>query len=159
MKSVMVVEQPVILERPQIWSRIYVWLIIGIVTSSLIWAAVAELEQAVPATGKLEPQGSVQEIKAPAGGVVQTIEVQDGQRVKKGQRLLSFDPTAAKAELESLTKLRASLIGENQFYQSYPFVTARNDWQSLMQLRATLVAVVFIHFLRGIEDIAKPFDG
>jgi hemolysin D len=147
MKSVMVVEQPVILERPQIWSRIYVWLIIGIVTSSLIWAAVAELEQAVPATGKLEPQGSVQEIKAPAGGVVQTIEVQDGQRVKKGQRLLSFDPTAAKAELESLIKLRASLIGENQFYQSYPkamgdsaSIIARNDWQSLMQLRATLVA-------------------
>ncbi len=147
MKAGITLEQPVILERPQIWSRIYIWLIIGIVTSSLVWAALAELEQAVPATGKLEPQGSVQEIKAPAGGVVQTIEVQDGQRVKKGQRLLSFDPTTAKAELESLIKLRASLIGENKFYQSYPTatdnsasITARNDLQPLMQLRATLIA-------------------
>jgi hemolysin D len=84
MKAGMVSEEPVLLERPQIWSRLYVWLIMGIVTAGLVWAAVAEIEQAVPANGKLEPQGSVQEIKAPAGGVVRAIDVKDGQRVKKG---------------------------------------------------------------------------
>lgn len=143
MKSGMILEEPVILERPQIWSRLYVWLIMGMVTSGLVWAATAELEQAVPANGKLEPQGSVQEIKAPAGGVVQAIDVQDGQHVKKGQRLLSFDPTAAKAELESLTKLRASLVGENQFYTTATGnsnLRGRPELQSLMQFRAAFVA-------------------
>ncbi len=144
MKSGMISEEPVLLERPQIWSRLYVWLIMGIVTSGIVWAAVAEIEQAVPANGKLEPQGSVQEIKAPAGGVVRTLDVKDGQRVKKGQRLLSFDPTAAKAELNSLTQLRASLIGENQFYTTAlgnpRIIGNRPELQSLMQLRAALAA-------------------
>jgi hemolysin D len=144
MKAGMVSEEPVLLERPQIWSRLYVWLIMGIVTAGLVWAAVAEIEQAVPANGKLEPQGSVQEIKAPAGGVVRAIDVKDGQRVKKGQRLLSFDPTSVKAELNSLTKLRASLLGENQFYTTAlgnsPLTGDRPEWQSLMQLRVSLVA-------------------
>jgi hemolysin D len=144
MKSGVVSEEPVLLERPQIWSRLYVWLIMGIVTSGLVWAAVAEIEQAVPANGKLEPQGSVQEIKAPAGGVVRAIDVQDGQRVKKGQRLLSFDPTAVKAELNSLTKLRASLVGENQFYttalENTHLIGERPELQSLMQLRASLIS-------------------
>jgi hemolysin D len=144
MKAGMVSEEHVLLERPQIWSRLYVWLIVGIVTAGLIWAAVAEIEQAVPANGKLEPQGSVQEIKAPAGGVVRAINVKDGQRVQKGQRLLSFDPTAAQAELNSLMKLRASLLGENQFYATAlgnsPLSGDRPKWQSLMQLRVSLVA-------------------
>jgi HlyD family secretion protein len=116
----------------------------GIVTAGFVWAALAEIEQAVPANGKLEPQGSVQAIKAPAGGVVRTIDVKDGQRVKKGQRLLSFDPTAAKAELNSLTKLRASLVEENQFYTTAlgknTLTGDRPELQSLIQLRAALVA-------------------
>jgi len=88
----------------------------GITTVAITWACVAKIEEAIPATGKLEPVGTVKEVQAPVNGVVKAIYVEDGQTVKKGDRLLSLDPTAAKAQLASLQKIRTSLLQENQFY-------------------------------------------
>ncbi len=81
----------------------------GVAASGLLWAAIAKFEQAVMATGKLEPQGSVKQVKAPDGGVVRKIYVEDGQRVQKNQLLLTFDPTTPLADLDALSKLRSSL--------------------------------------------------
>ncbi len=144
MKSAILLEQPVILERPAHWSRIFVWLIIAITTSGVVWAAVAKIEQAVPATGKLEPQGSVKEIKAPTGGVLREIHVQDGQVVKQGQLLLTFDPTAPKAEIDSLHKIKKSLVNQSQFYATTVSGTSlphgAPDLVALTRLRAALIA-------------------
>ncbi len=111
-------DQPVILRQSHNWSRGILWSIIGVTTFGVIWATFAKIEQAVPAQGKLEPQGTVKEVQSPVGGVVTELNVQDGQRVKQGDLLLSLDPTAARAELTSLSKVRATLIKENQFYRS-----------------------------------------
>ncbi|MBD2616566.1 HlyD family efflux transporter periplasmic adaptor subunit [Nostoc punctiforme FACHB-252] len=85
---------------------------------TIIWASIAKIEEAVSATGKLEPSGATKEVQAPVGGVVKEIFIQDGQTVKAGERLLSLDNTTAKAQLDSLLKIRTSLIQENHFYQS-----------------------------------------
>lgn len=111
-------DQPVILRQSNHWSRGILWGIMGITTFLVIWASVAKIEQAVPARGKLEPQGKVQNIQAPIAGVVQEIYVKDGQSVKKGDVLLRLDPTADKAKLASLTKIRDTLTKENEFYRS-----------------------------------------
>ena len=137
-------DQPIILEPRKIWSQVLVWLIMGMATSGIAWAAIAQIEQAVPTTGKLEPQRAVQEIKAPTGGVVRFVAVQDGQLVKKGQPLLRLDPTASEADLKSLMQLRASLIQENQFYDSAAAgsvgSTENSALRMLLRLRSRLVA-------------------
>jgi hemolysin D len=109
---------PIILEPRKIWSQVLIWLIMSMATSGIAWAAIAQIEQTVPTTGKLEPQRAVQEIKSPTGGVIRTINVHDGQVVKKGQSLLRLDPTASAADLQSLMQLKAALVKENQFYRS-----------------------------------------
>lgn len=137
------IEQPVILEQPAIWSRVVMWLLVSMTTSAFIWASVAKIEQAVPATGKLEPQGSTKEIKAPTGGVVREIYVNDGQLVKKGQLLVTFDPTAPQADVRSLIQLKASLLRENQFYTTAAAgnnLDSSSDLAALTRLRAALVA-------------------
>ncbi|HEY9652910.1 MAG TPA: HlyD family efflux transporter periplasmic adaptor subunit [Coleofasciculaceae cyanobacterium] len=111
-------DQPVILRQSHVWSRAILWTIVIMTVASIFGAWVAKIEQAVPAQGKLEPEGSVQEIQAPVSGVVTQIHVKDGQHVEKGQLLLSLDPTAPRAQLASLSKVRATLIKENQFYRS-----------------------------------------
>jgi HlyD family secretion protein len=111
-------DQPVILQQSPIWSRAIVWVLMGVSTTALIWACVAKIEEAIPAQGKLEPQGTVNEVQVPVGGVVKAIYVNDGQRVRRGERLLSLDPTAAKAQLTSLQKVRTVLSQENQFYRT-----------------------------------------
>lgn len=111
-------DQPVVLQQTSIWSRAILWGIVGFATFGIAWAAIAKIEEAVPATGQLQPQDQVQPIQAPVGGVVQTIHVQDGQRVKKGDLLIRFDPTAAEAQSRSLNEIRTSLERQNQFLRS-----------------------------------------
>lgn len=111
-------DQPVILQQTSLWSRSIVWAIVGVTSFALIWASVARLEEAVPATGKLESKESTQDVQAPVAGVVDEILVTDGEQVQKGDVLVRFDPTAAIAQKQSLEQIRNSLQLENAFYRS-----------------------------------------
>lgn len=144
MKSETFSHPSVILERPALWSRLFVWLIVSSTASAIFWAAIAKIDQTVVATGKLEPTGAVKEIKTPTGGVVREIHVKDGEVVKKDQLLLTLDPTAPEADLNSLRKVRSGLIQENQFYDlaidgKKPLVGS-SDLISLLNLRADLIS-------------------
>lgn len=111
-------DQPVILQQTNIWSRAILWGIVGFASIGVLWASIARIEEAVPATGQLQPQEQVQPVQAPVGGVVEEIYVRDGQRVQKGDLLVRFDPTAAQAEQQSLQEIKTSLERQNQFYRS-----------------------------------------
>lgn len=117
MKSVILSEQPVILEKPAIWSHAFLWMIMLMTTSALVWAYIAKIEQAVPAIGQLELKDGSRDIQAPTTGAVVRLHVEDGDRVEKNQPLLTFSPTAPGADLESVKKVKAALEKENKFYE------------------------------------------
>ncbi|MEB3295392.1 MAG: HlyD family efflux transporter periplasmic adaptor subunit [Synechococcales bacterium] len=110
-------DQPVILQQSPVWSRVLLWGILGVTTFTIAWAAIAQVEEAIPATGKLEPQGTVQEVRSPLDGVVQTVLIKEGQSVKKGDVILRLDPTTARSQQQALEKIRISLRQENSFYR------------------------------------------
>ena len=111
-------ERSVILRQSPRWARYVVWGIVGVTVSTVTWACLAKIEEAIPAQGKLEPQGVVQPVQAPVGGVVEAINVTEGESVEQGDVLIVLDPKATRAQLESLQDVRASLIEENQYYRS-----------------------------------------
>ncbi|MFM7450496.1 MAG: HlyD family efflux transporter periplasmic adaptor subunit [Leptolyngbyaceae cyanobacterium] len=111
-------DQSVILKRSPLWSRAVVWGLVGVTSFSVIWASLARIDEAVSATGKLEPQGTVRDIQVPLNGVVKEVLVKDGDSVKQGQVLITLDRVADAVQLESLQKIRAALVTENAFYQS-----------------------------------------
>ncbi|NET35034.1 MAG: biotin/lipoyl-binding protein, partial [Cyanothece sp. SIO1E1] len=111
-------DQPVVLTQSGVWSRTIVWSIVGLTAFALVFAALAKVDEAVPAQGKLEPKAAVKDVQAPVGGVVKQIHIEEGDQVEQGDLLISFDPTAAAAELKSLQEIRESLIQENQFYRT-----------------------------------------
>lgn len=111
-------DQPVILQQSPTRSHAIALGIISATTLAVVWACVSKIEEAIPAIGKLQPQGAVKEVQAPLGGVVQEIYVKDGQQVKKGEHLVRLDSTTAQAQVVSLQKIRTALIAENQFYRS-----------------------------------------
>jgi len=113
-----VFDQPVILKQTPLWSRAILWGIVGVVTFGFTWACLAKVEEAVPATGELKPQGAVQEIQPPVAGKVVEVLVEDGDRVSKGELLVRLDPTASESDLTSLAQVQKSLVAENQFYRS-----------------------------------------
>jgi hemolysin D len=134
-------EEPVILKQPRIWSRGILWSLMLATTGAFVWANFASIDEAISATGKLEASGTTKEVQAPVGGVVKEIYVEDGKQVKAGERLLSLDNTTVKAQLESLKKVRTSLVEENQFYQS--------------QLRGTAVDVTKLQISSQMLDLTK----
>jgi len=111
-------DQPLVLRQSPKWTQAILWTLVGSVTFGLLWASLAKIEESVPAQGKLEPQGAVKEVRAPANGVLKEILIKEGERVKEGQVILRTDATAAKAQLDSLQKLRKNLQEESQFYRS-----------------------------------------
>lgn len=111
-------ERPVMLQPSSFWSQAILVALMGVATCSLIWACVAQIEEAIPAQGKLEPQGAVKNVQPPVSGVVKTVHVKDGQRVQPGDLLLSLDITTHQARLASLQQVRTALVQETQFYES-----------------------------------------
>jgi len=110
-------EQAVVLRQSPIWSRTIMISLMCVACFGIAWAYYAKIEQVVPATGQLKPQGAVKEVQAPVNGVVKVVYVKDGQQVKAGDLLLTFDSVATRAELNSLNKIRMALIQENQIYR------------------------------------------
>ncbi len=110
-------DRPVLLQQSPIWSRVIIWSLVGSTAAIVAWAAFFKFDEAIPATGQLEPQGAVKEVQAPVAGVVKSILVKDGQEVKKGQDLLDLDPQGAQSEVASLKRIKESLLAENAFYR------------------------------------------
>lgn len=110
-------DRPVLLQQSPLWSRVIIWGLVGSTAAVIAWASVFKFEEAIPATGQLEPSGAVKEVQAPVTGVVKTILVKEGQRVKKGDILLRLDPKGTQSELISLEQVRQSLLEENAFYR------------------------------------------
>lgn len=107
----------VFFKQPATWSRAIVWVLISLTTCGITWASVAKIEKVIPAAGKLEPKGAVKEIQASVSGVVSEVYVKDGERVKKGDLLLEFEPTALKAQIKSTKQVKESLVRENNYYR------------------------------------------
>jgi hemolysin D len=110
-------EQAIVLRQSPIWSRTIMITLMGLACFGIAWAYFAKIEQVVPATGQLKPQGTIKEVQAPISGVVKTVNVKDGQEVKPGDLLLTFDSIATVAELNSLNKIRIALVKESQIYR------------------------------------------
>ncbi|MEO0540441.1 MAG: HlyD family efflux transporter periplasmic adaptor subunit [Cyanobacteria bacterium P01_A01_bin.105] len=109
--------QPVILRQSPRWAVAVVLGILSITTISVLAAFIAKVEQTVAAQGKLEPVGVVQPVQTPSGGVIDTIHVEEGQFVEEDEVLITFDQSAARAELTSLTQIRQQLATEVEFYR------------------------------------------
>jgi len=140
------IEQPIILERHRFWSHAMVWTIVGVTTAGVLWAAFAPIEQAVPATGRLEPDGAVHAVEPASPGVVTAIHVKEGQRVQKGDLLLSLDPRTTEVDVQSFDALKRQLEADEKRFSSRlaggvldPSNPNVADLASLVNLRNTLI--------------------
>lgn len=79
--------------------------LIGLMASAsfgVIWLSIAKTDEIVTVTGKLEPQGSVQEIQMPLGGIVSEILVEEGDSVLAGQLVMRLDTETTQKRFDSL---------------------------------------------------------
>ncbi|MEO1619814.1 MAG: HlyD family efflux transporter periplasmic adaptor subunit [Cyanobacteria bacterium J06632_3] len=111
-------DQPVILRQSPGWAKGIAMAIMGVTVASVAWACLAKVEETVAAQGKLEPEGVVQLVQAPVGGVVEEILVQEGEAVEEGDVLVTLDETSTEAQIESNKEIRDRLEAENAYYRA-----------------------------------------
>jgi HlyD family secretion protein len=100
--------EEMVLQQSRFLARTLTWALVGCSAFGLAWLALAQTEEVVTAPGKLEPIGDVKTIQVPVGGVLETMLVKDGERVKKGQVLLRLDNEATKDREQGLRKTIAA---------------------------------------------------
>lgn len=79
------------------------------VVGAIAWAAVADIDQVSRATGQVIPSGRVQIVQSLDGGVIEAINVKEGDRVRKGQVLVRLDRVRLQAAVEEGSAKVASL--------------------------------------------------
>jgi hemolysin D len=143
--------QSVMYQQSPKWSRAIVWTLVAVTTGTVAWAALAKTDEAVSATGKLEPMGKVKEVQVPVGGVVQQVFVKDGDKVVTGQKLLRLESTIPQSQLVALKSNKDALEEETRFYRALlnPTVAAnavvnptnaRAEVLALAKSRSSLIA-------------------
>ncbi len=93
--------------------------------SAVFWAGFARIDIITSATGRIVMEGRSKIVQPFAAGIVQAIDVNDGDHVAAGQVLLVLDPTAAQADAARLAQ---------------DLLAAELDRARLQGLRATLGA-------------------
>ena len=92
-----------------IWSKGLLWAIIGSVGLGFVYSMIARIDEVVISNGELQAQGAERPIRAPFSTLIKTLNVQEGETVKKNQLLMELDLSDFEAKYESLNSKLNSL--------------------------------------------------
>lgn len=82
------------------------WALMALFTLTVTWAVFGELDIVAVAPGRVVVSDRTKLIQPLERSVVRTIHVRDGQQVEAGQALVELDPTAARADMASISEQR-----------------------------------------------------
>ncbi|MEM8729897.1 MAG: HlyD family type I secretion periplasmic adaptor subunit [Pseudomonadota bacterium] len=82
------------------------------------WASTSDLEMVTRGTGRVIPTSRVQIVQSLEGGIVQTINVREGDLVDRGQVLMQIDDTGVAAQQGELEEREGALLAEQARLQA-----------------------------------------
>jgi adhesin transport system membrane fusion protein len=100
---------------------------------AITWAAVSEIDELTRGEGKVIPSEKIQKVQALDGGIITTIFVKEGVKVKKDQPLMIIDAT----------RFAASLDENKNTYLSYLATSSRLKRQMTLNPKDKLPAIDF----------------
>ena len=81
-----------------------IWLVTLLLIVALAWSYFGRIDIVAVANGKISTEGSTKIIQPAISGVVTSINVHEGQRVKKGDTLLALDKTTAEKDVATVNQ-------------------------------------------------------
>ncbi len=81
------------------FARSVIYVVILLISSGLVWASYAEIDEITRGEGKVIPATKTQSVQATESGVVKEIHVQLGQTIKKGDLIVRLDDTTTTSSL------------------------------------------------------------
>ena len=98
-----------IIERPvSPTARLTAKVMVAGLAITTAWLAIGKVEVVAPTQGRIAPIGETKIVQSPESGIVRRILVGEGQKVSKGQVLVTLDPTMSAAEAN---QAKVALLG------------------------------------------------
>ncbi|MBO4319661.1 MAG: HlyD family efflux transporter periplasmic adaptor subunit, partial [Treponema sp.] len=82
--------------------RKFIFIIASLLVIAFIWFAAAPFEEVIKTSGFIRPQSNISSVSNAVTGKITKVDYSPGKEVKKGDLLLSIDPTQILKEKESL---------------------------------------------------------
>jgi adhesin transport system membrane fusion protein len=73
------------------------YLLLAAVTTAIVWASLAHVDEVTRSDGRIVPDGREQVIASLDSGILRELYVREGQEVQTGQELAQLDPTRVEA--------------------------------------------------------------
>jgi len=137
--SIAPAHEEVLLQQSPRLARTVTWILMGGATFGVLWLALAQTDEVVIASGKLEPIGDVKTVQMPQGGVLEQMLVKDGERVKQGQILLRLDSETSRDREKGLGLAISAKQQEFKFKQEELKRILQGNTAELRLARQTLV--------------------
>lgn len=80
--------------------RAILWIIISIITFGILWLFFAKIDVVVSARGQVIPTGEIKILQPIETGVISSINIKEGDYIKKGQVLMQIDPSVTETSLD-----------------------------------------------------------
>lgn len=90
-------------------ARVTLWVLAAVIVIVLVWACLAKVDKVVVGGGRLVTTGQTLKVQPLVPSIITRFDVEIGQTVKKGQPLVSLDPTFAQADKSRLEAREKSL--------------------------------------------------
>lgn len=97
--------------------HLMIWLSVAIVISSIVWACIGKMDEVAIASATVTPADGVQVIQPLFEGTVTHILVDEGETVKKGQKLIILDSTNEQIGIENYERKINELILQNNLIE------------------------------------------
>ena len=123
------------------WSSTLIWISAAIFGGAMIWAFTAKVDQTITVVGRLVPKGSVEEVDAPATGVVSTVFVEDGQKVTAGTPLVAIEAEGLTSRRQAVKTTIELLRAQNDSLQR--ILAAEGTTSSCCRLRSFLLLLIW----------------
>ncbi|MFM7675968.1 MAG: HlyD family type I secretion periplasmic adaptor subunit [Synechococcus sp.] len=82
------------------------------------WAALTPITQVVTASGEVVPEGDVSVVQHLEGGIVEKVEVRDGDQVRKGDVMLQLRPNLVESEYRAIEQQLRNLTLQQRQLQA-----------------------------------------
>lgn len=91
-------------ELPPLYTRLLAGSVSLLVFGAIAWAHFSTVDEVAVATGELIPSVQVRPVRSLAGGMIRSVKVKEGDRVKQGDSLIELDAALPQTEIDRLNK-------------------------------------------------------
>lgn len=100
-------------EKPNKEMPIFTWILVLLLAVALAWCCIGEIDYFIKASGVVRPGESVSTISSLMTGRVETLNISEGDYVKKGDLLFKIDTTDQEQTLSAYSKEKQRIETEN----------------------------------------------